>query len=60
MKVVLTVILVLCLLSATFDIMAAQRLSERIDQTLCSRSCRLFSRAHREGCCRLYNNCCGR
>lgn len=58
MKVAIFFVLVLCILSAGMSSVYSQRLSERIDQTLCQRTCRLFTRVHRRGCCELYNSCC--
>ncbi|GFT89457.1 uncharacterized protein NPIL_159791 [Nephila pilipes] len=34
--------------------------TDRIDQSLCKITCRLFIRAHKEGCCALYNVCCSK
>ncbi|GIY29020.1 uncharacterized protein CDAR_528641, partial [Caerostris darwini] len=33
-------------------------IADRIDQSLCKVTCRIFTRAHKEGCCALYNACC--
>ncbi|GFX33366.1 uncharacterized protein TNCV_812281 [Trichonephila clavipes] len=34
--------------------------TDRIDQSLCKVTCRLFIKAHKEGCCALYNVCCSK
>lgn len=38
----------------------SQSFFERLDQSICRTSCRLVTKAHREGCCTLYNICCPR
>ncbi|GBM79616.1 hypothetical protein AVEN_236363-1 [Araneus ventricosus] len=37
---------------------AQDTLTDRIDQSLCKVTCRIFWKAHKEGCCALYNACC--
>ncbi|KAF8792699.1 hypothetical protein HNY73_004269 [Argiope bruennichi] len=37
---------------------AQDTITDRIDQSLCKITCRIFWKAHKEGCCTLYNACC--
>lgn len=58
MKITVLFIVALCILSAAISTVTSQRFRDRLDETICRRTCRMFSRAHRQGCCQLYNSCC--
>ncbi|KFM73203.1 hypothetical protein X975_16959, partial [Stegodyphus mimosarum] len=50
----------MCLVGHHLKLLDAQSLADRIDQSFCRTSCLIFTKAHREGCCQLYNSCCTR
>ncbi|KAG8178820.1 hypothetical protein JTE90_015373 [Oedothorax gibbosus] len=37
-----------------------QGFTDMIDKSLCKATCMLFTKAHKEGCCSLYNSCCAK